>query len=213
MITIPDPIKKYFKIINEETLIIGPPLSKMVILCAFVFGIPLMSFFIGFHDLKTTQFSYWVLCFFTTLVCFGFGYFIALPGLRGRVTIDLKNRIIHTAYGRHLEFKEECSFDNAEFSFYHDFIVSGDSAVSFNRVYFHDTKYKEVYYELSLKGDTVEYEIMKDFLEEICKPATTLIVQEMQEYRIKETLKNATLTNAIPDGNEMERNKFDKLLD
>lgn len=213
MITIPDPIKKYVKIINEETVVIYPPPSKIVTLCAFVFGIPLMSFLIGCQDLKTTQLSYWVLCFFTTLVCFSFGYFIALPGLRGRVTIDLKNRIIHTAYGRHLEFKDECSFDDAAFSFYHDFIVSGDSAVSFNRVYFHDKKYKCVYYELSLKGDTVEYEIMIDFLEEICKPVTNVNYQKMPQYHLKETYKNGTLTKVIPDENEKERNKFDRLLD
>jgi len=214
MITIPDPIKKYFKIINEETLVIRPPLSKIFTLCAFIFGLPIMMFLIVFADgFEKVHLPTLYLGLFFTLVCLGFGYFIALPGLRGRVTIDLKNRIIHTAYGRHLEFKDECSFDNAVFSFYHDFIVSGDSAVSFNRVYFHDTKYKEVYYELSLKGDTVEYEIMIDFLEEICKPATALNVQEMQQHRIKETFKKGTLTEVIPDGKEKERNKFDGLLD
>src|SRR5512133_2167281 len=213
MITIPDPIKKYVKIINEETIVMRPPISKILTQCVFVFGIPLMTFLIACQDLKATHFSYWVLCFFFTLVCFSYGYFIAFPGLRGRITIDLKNRIIHTAYGRHLEFKDECSFDNAAFSFYHDFIVSGDSAVSFNRVYFHDKKYQCVYYELSLKGDTVEYEIMIDFLEEICKPVTNVNFQKMQQHRLKETYKNGTHIEVIPDGKEKERNKFDKLLD
>lgn len=213
MITIPDPIKKYFKIINEETLVIRPVFSKILTLSAVVFGLPIMMFLIVIADgFDKIHMPTLYLGLFFTLVFFSFGYFIALPGLRGRVTIDLKNRIIHTAYGRHLEFKNECSFDNAAFSFYHDFIVSGDSAVSFNRVYFHDKKYQCVYYELSLKGDTVEYEIMIDFLEEICKPATPLSFQEIQQQRIKESIKK-TISEIIPDEKEKERNKFDRLFD
>ncbi len=214
MITIPDPIKKYFKIINEETLVIRPVFSKILTLSAVVFGLPIMMFLIVIADgFDKIHMPTLYLGLFFTLVFFSFGYFIALPGLRGRVTIDLKNRIIHTAYGRHLEFKNECSFDNAAFSFYHDFIVSGDSAVSFNRVYFHDKKYKSVYYELSLKGDTVEYEIMIDFLEEICKPVKSVNFQNLPQHRIKETFKTGTLTKVIPDEKEKDRNKFDKLLD
>jgi hypothetical protein len=66
---------------------------------------------------------------------------------------------------------------------------------------------------LSLKGDTVEYEIIIDFLEEICKPATKSNFQKMQQQRIKDTLKIRTPYEVIPGGKEEERNKFDTLLD
>ncbi len=171
MITIPDTIKKYFKIINEETIVLRPPISKILPHLGIVFGLPIMMFLIVFADcIDEIHLPTLYLAIFLTSVFFSYGYFIALPGLRERITFDFKNRIIHIAYGRRLENKDECFFDDAAFSYDTDFIqISSDSFTSSNVIYFLDIKHKVVFFSLKLKQKAVEYEDMLFFLQELCK--------------------------------------------
>jgi hypothetical protein len=183
MIPIPESIKKFFEIVDDNTLIFRPSISKWLIQCTFVFGLPTLSWFIGF--------DYWIfygfgikdilgvfVCLAITTFCFLHGYFLALPSLRKRITFDIKNRIIRTEYGRHREIKDTFSFDEIDFIVKSEdgFSIPGECYSSKDRLYFIDIKTGEPRHELALGGygGCVD---MCDFLEELCAPDNTFEVK------------------------------------
>ncbi len=172
MIPIPTSINKYFKIINDNTLIFRPALSKILLACVFTFGLPAMTGLICFADGIQEDDTLVILVFLViTAFCLWFGYSIALPGLRERITFDIKNRIIRTEYGRHHEIKDTFSFDDIVFKYESDFIqISTDSFSSHMRIFFIDKETQKPRYELALNKSYDEYEDMLFFLQELCEP-------------------------------------------